>query len=173
VAVRRLRAVGFQDGDFRWLRAHHLAEHVLETTPTGQRHRTFRGTRRLVAAETSALVLTFAGAEAARALLECPATAADGLPLPCYDADRRELRLGDAVVKRYRQPAPDQELVLVSFEEQGWPPRIDDPLPLRPEVVPDEHRRQTIKNLNHWQLRPLLHFRADGTGTGIQWRRCA
>jgi hypothetical protein len=50
---------------------------------------------------------------------------------PVFDVERRELRVGDVVVKRFRQPTPDQETMLLAFEEAGWPVRIDGPLPPR------------------------------------------
>jgi hypothetical protein len=37
--------------------------------------------------------------------------------LPHWDADRRELQVGSALVKRFRVPVSNQELILESFEE--------------------------------------------------------
>jgi hypothetical protein len=48
---------------------------------------------------------------------------------PRWDGDRRQLRFGADLCKEYKRPAPRQEVVLASFEELGWPRRIDDPLP--------------------------------------------
>ena len=49
-------------------------------------------------------------------------------------------RVGDRVVKQFRVPAGNQELILAAFEEMGWPPHIDDPLPpvhdLDPKLLP-------------------------------------
>ena len=47
---------------------------------------------------------------------------------PRWDEERRELSFGPLLVKRYRQPARDQELILTAFAEEGWPPRMDDPI---------------------------------------------
>src|SRR5262245_43464586 len=47
---------------------------------------------------------------------------------PCWDSSRRELTLRGTVVKRYRVPAQNQERILATFEEEGWPDHIDDPL---------------------------------------------
>src|SRR5687767_8848755 len=56
------------------------------------------------------------------------------LPAPApsdvfWDAQRCELRVGEELVKKFRRPADIQQAILIAFAEQGWPPRIDDPLP--------------------------------------------
>ena len=96
---------------------------------------------------------------------------ADGKPAPrpCWDAERRELRVGDVVVKRFRQPAVNQILILTVFEEDGWPARIDDPLPPDLQLEAKDRLHDAIKRLNRGQLVPLIRFRGDGTGTGLQW----
>jgi hypothetical protein len=45
--------------------------------------------------------------------------------LPEFDRERRELRVGDVVVKQFRQPAPDQERIILAFQEAGWPARMN------------------------------------------------
>lgn len=79
---------------------------------------------------------------------------------PVWDPDRRELRFGDAVCKRFKTRAANQELVLQVFQEEGWSPRIDDPL--RPGK-----RGDTIRQLNKGNA--VIRFRADGRGDGICW----
>ena len=56
--------------------------------------------------------------------------------LPSWDAQRRVLQLGNELVKLFRVPAPNQEAVLSAFEEEGWPFRVDDPLPLSRNKTP-------------------------------------
>jgi hypothetical protein len=63
-------------------------------------------------------------------------------------------------VKRFRVPALNQELVLAAFEEEGWPPHLDDPLPKDDDTDPTQHLQATIKRLNRHQVNHLLHFRA-------------
>ena len=89
---------------------------------------------------------------------------------PIWDAERRELRVDGALVKRFRQPAPNQETILSVFEELGWPARIDDPLPPKPEIDAKTRLLTTLKSLNRHQHRPLIRFRGDGTGTGVLWQ---
>ena len=85
---------------------------------------------------------------------------------PVWDQEKRELRLGDVVVKLFRWPAANQECLLQAFEEQGWPSRIDDPLP-RSAVNPKARLHDTIKCLNKNQQNKLIKFRGDGTGEGV------
>jgi hypothetical protein len=63
--------------------------------------------------------------------------------------------------------------VLAAFAEEGWPPRIDDPLPPCGEPTPKNRLRFTIRRLNAYQQQPLIRFFADGTGQGVRWERLA
>ena len=87
-------------------------------------------------------------------------------PQPVWDRERRELRLGDIVVKRFRWPAVNQEGVLNAFSDLMWPSRIDDPLP-RNGVNVKSKLHDTIKCLNQNQEIGLIKFRGDGTGRGV------
>jgi hypothetical protein len=88
---------------------------------------------------------------------------------PCWDSMRRELRLCGVVVKRYRVPAHNQELILSAFEEEGWPEHIDDPLPARHDIDPHTRLHDAIHRLNGCQTHRLLRFRGDGSGAGVFW----
>jgi hypothetical protein len=93
-------------------------------------------------------------------------------PKPRWDQVRRELTFEGKLIKHYRQLAPNQVLVLAAFEEDGWPVKIDDPLPQSPGVVPKRRLRDTVRALNaNHENGGLLKFRADGTGQGILWER--
>ena len=59
--------------------------------------------------------------------------------------------------------------MLAAFEEEGWPPRIDDPLPPVKGVDPKQRLRDTIRTLNAKQENPLIRFRAAGTGEHVIW----
>ena len=65
-----------------------------------------------------------------------------------FDKHERELRVGSVIVKKFRQPAVDQELVLLSFQELKWITEIDNPLAVRPNRDAKKLLRQTIINLN-------------------------
>ena len=72
-------------------------------------------------------------------------------------------------MKRYLVPAPNQELILSAFQEQDWAEYIDDPLLPRPGQRPKPRLHAAIRCLNRNQLRPLIRFRGDGSGTRIRW----
>src|SRR5260370_37841948 len=92
------------------------------------------------------------------------------LDLPHWNGDLREWTFLGRLVKRFRQPADSQELVLVEFERRKCQTRIDNPLPHRPGRNRKKHMRATIENLNRYQHFRGLEVFADGTGQGI-WRR--
>ena len=86
---------------------------------------------------------------------------------PVWDRDRRELRLGEKIVKRFRWPAEVQFAVLERFETLGWPDRISDPLPRDSNVDPKRRLHDAIKCLNQRRECELIGFHGDGTGNGI------
>lgn len=89
--------------------------------------------------------------------------------VPVWDDLRRCLSFGDVIVKQFRVPARNQETILRCFQEEGWPPKIDDPL--SPSGSIDTRRRlhDTINSLNRCQRNYLLRFAGDGWGTGVKW----
>jgi hypothetical protein len=89
---------------------------------------------------------------------------------PVWDKDLNRLTLGDLVVKEYKTPAPNQQLILSVFQEEGWPPRIDDPLPPHPDLEPKRRLHETIISLNRNQRNRVLQFCGDGQGEGVRWQ---
>ncbi len=59
--------------------------------------------------------------------------------------------------------------MLSAFEEEGWPPTIDDPLP--PVAGMDAKRRlhDTINRLNRNQKHRLIRFGGNGRGRAVCW----
>ncbi|MCA9248453.1 MAG: hypothetical protein KDA42_15105 [Planctomycetales bacterium] len=96
-----------------------------------------------------------------------------GSRLPNWDAARQELRVGELLVKQFRLPSPNQGTVLMVFEEEGWPARIDDPLPPHPDIDPKRRLHDTIKSLNRNQKNKVLRFKGDGSGVGVLWEFAA
>lgn len=88
---------------------------------------------------------------------------------PAWDKNLRELRFGKQVVKRFRVPAENQEIILAVFEEEGWPESIDDPLPPAANIDPKRRLQATIKSLNRHQIVPSLRFHGNGGGRVIYW----
>jgi hypothetical protein len=197
VEISQLRAAGMTDSDFRWLVCMGYVEHAREITRLEEDGREFRPTGNLSFSKRTCFVLTSLGHSFARSLLDgsipiaVPPFACEGptryagpdcLPLaggdpaveksgrvPHWNADRRELCWGGHVVKQFASPAVNQETILGAFEEDGWPSRIDDPLPPHPGHDQKHRLHDTIKCLNRGQVNHLLRFRGDGTGEGILW----
>jgi hypothetical protein len=180
VEIHVLRAEGLTDNDLRWLVCKGLVEHAGEVTALGDDARSFRETGRLRFCRKSCFVLTEAGTAFDLAVREQDGSTAPAPPValavaagadarPQWDADRQELRLGGLVVKQYKVPAPNQEMILAAFEEEGWPHRIDDPIPPVYDSEPKRRLHDTINSLNRSQKQPLLRFLGDGSGQGVRW----
>jgi hypothetical protein len=185
-----LEDAGLTINQLRWLVHKGLAEHGREITGADDRSRKFQCGGPLIAHRRSCLVLTpkgvaevtkmlqvdaqpsvrddevlSAGANGAHAKLEVQAFCGN----PHWDRERQELRLGDTLVKRFKLPSPNQETVLMAFEEDRWPPRIDDPLPPSPEIDSKKRLHDTIKSLNRHQKHGRIRFMGDGRGMGVRW----
>jgi hypothetical protein len=174
VAIGRLISLGATESDLRWLAFHGHAEHARETTACTSMSRRFRPTCNLSFSERTCFVLTHSGAMLARAATAA-ATGDPRLvgeappPPPQWDRQRRVLRVGGCIVKHYRLPSPNQEAILSAFQEEGWPCRIDDPLPHHEEHDSKYRLKFTIHRLNDHQKHRLLRFSGDGTGEGVCW----
>ena len=181
VEIRSLRAIGLTNSDFRWLLCHGYVEHADEITFNGQDGRTFRPVGNLTLTKRSCFVLTEVGVSVAAK--ECKSGKPtngikNGDPendngrlqdIPRWDRDRHELRFGDAVIKQFKLPAVNQEAILAAFQEESWPPRIDDPLPPQNEKDPKRRLHDTITALNRNQKKRLIRFLGDGSGQGVRW----
>jgi hypothetical protein len=185
VEIRTLRAAGLSTSDLRWLICKGYLEHRVELHRPGDDQRKFRDASDLKFFKRSCFVLTPAGANLAgrnQEPAECencsqslpPRQVQDGdgecdSLVPEWDPIRHELKLAGEIVKQFRLPSPNQETILTVFQEEGWPTRIDDPLPQSPDVDSKERLHNTIRALNRHQRHRLLRIRGDGTGEGIMW----
>jgi hypothetical protein len=88
---------------------------------------------------------------------------------PYWDHECHRLYVGKKLVKEFKLPSPNQGTVLMAFEEENWPRRIDDPLPPSAEIDAKTRLRSTIKSLNKNQKHRLVRFMGDGTGEGVIW----
>jgi hypothetical protein len=176
--IQALKEAGLNHNDLRSLVCQGLAIHLLERTNPGAARRIFRQPCGLRLQAKSCFLLSEAGLLRARELCALRAHpqpngwhldehAADGL-VPLWDSDRRELRLGELLIKSFRQPAPNQEIILSAFQEEGWPPRIDNPLPGNCSIDAVDRLHDAVKKLNR-QANCLVRFRSDGNGLGVQW----
>jgi hypothetical protein len=155
----------------RWLVLKGHAQHVVEMTGRHAKRRSFRTAGNLSLSTQSCFVLSKSGLRRAHTILaktENEATHLDPKK-PRWDAGRRTLFLGDRVVKRFKGAVGNQELVVIAFDGQAWPRRIDDPLPFTSVQNPKRRLHDGIKNLNHAQIEPLIHFFGDGSSRGVGW----
>ncbi len=88
---------------------------------------------------------------------------------PYWDRNRKELRVGREVVKRFKATAANQEVILAAFQEENWPARIDDPLSPRADIDPKRRLHDTINSLNRSRRVRLISFLGDGSGEGVRW----
>ena len=197
VTIAELRRDGVAENELRWLVCRGYIEHADEVVTTGN-ERAYNRHVSLRFGKRSAFVITSAGVAFSREFLKgvmhsearggAEANSFDnalqrtktqpianghlgsnGSAHPKWDRDRRELRIGSKLVKVFKLPSPMQEAILMAFEEEHWPPRIDDPLPGHPDHLPKRRLHDTIKSLNRNQKNNLIRFMGDGTGEGIRW----
>jgi hypothetical protein len=176
-----LRAAKLSNSDLRWLVGKGYIDHAVEATAADDAARHFRRSALLTFTGPTCFILTRSGVSAARQQSSSESAAAQSrvgicaLPAdelverPTWDEQRRQLRVGRVLVKEFKLPSPNQETLLMAFEEEGWPPRIDDPLPPVAQLDPRRRLHDTIKALNRKQKRYLIRFRGDGSGEGIRW----
>jgi hypothetical protein len=171
-------------------------EHAPEVTAQGQSTRSFRHAGGMLFSKRTCFVLTDAGLALAeqcqrqwrkkrsrRTRVTSPASddrllpaiavpppLAEQPPLtPTWDCERREIRMGKQLVKQFKLPSANQEMILAAFQEEGWPVRIDDPLPQLRELDPKRRLHDAIKGLNRHQKHRLIRFMGDGSGQGVRW----
>jgi hypothetical protein len=179
VEIHILRDAGLSNSDLRWLVCQGYIEHASESKPTAEGSRVFDRTGTLTFAKGTCFVLRQSGVAAARRGPDSAAQAHNALEpeialentpqVPEWDKERQELRVVGLVVKQFKVPAPNQELILAAFQEEGWPPRIDDPLPPQPNQDTKRRLHDTIATLNRHQKHRLILFSGDGSGEGVRW----
>jgi hypothetical protein len=180
VEIERLESQGADASDVRWLICNGYAQHGLEVTNGNSAERCFQQLSSLALPPGVGIVLTPHGMTVLGALASTNGTSAQATSqpinhpfapgaLPRWDADCRELRVGDVVVKCFKVPAANQEAILAAFEEEHWPRHVDDPLPPVRNLDSKRRLHDAIIRLNSNQLCRLVHFHGDGTGRGIRW----
>lgn len=187
--LAELKAIGLTSSDLRWLVLKGYAQHARETTLPGDAQRSFRPSKSFTLSKHTCFVITDAGIEAAQQWVAAgdvsrrqaapavsksseaartPETSRSRIS-PHWDSDLQELRVNGLIVKRFKVPAPNQEMILAAFEEESWPARIDDPLPPHPDQDPKRRLHDTIVSLNRNHKSRMIRFMGDGSGQGIRW----
>ena len=167
VELSDLRETGLNKTDLRWMIVMNYVEAANEVTPERADKRRFEIVSSVHITDSTCFVPTAKGLQLAHDVLATPALI--DMVRPTWDSDRRELRLSGVVVKRYKRPCSNQEIILQTFEEEGWRAKIDDPLPQCDDQDAKQRLRGTIKALNRNQRNELIRFSGDGTGEGIRW----
>jgi hypothetical protein len=191
VELSALRRAGLTANECRWLVAKGLARHAREITALDADRRVFQNYSNLALSKRTCFVIAERGQAYANALLRqtprrrstdtrestainrrrasAESNGHSGTLTPTWDSDRQQLRVGRVIVKEFKVPAANQEAILAAFQEEGWVPRIDDPL--APQLNQDSKRRlhDTINSLNRNQKHQLIRFLGDGKGEGIRW----
>lgn len=182
VSISHLRSKGVSDELLLWMlfQAHidHWTASVNATTHDETNG--MNGGARIGA--TSTFSLTTAGESFADMLLALSLLPADheefqeawsllqlGQLVPHFDVDQRIFTWGRHLIKQFRQPSPNQEMLLRSAEELLWPEWMDDPLPGNGNIQAKVRLHDTIKDLNRRQRSALVHFKGDGSGERIGW----
>lgn len=178
VEIWLLFACGLSPNDIRKLVCQGALLHRYETTPEGASRRSFSKPRASRLTRRSCFVLS----ERAESDDFTPTLLDDDHSLslrvhkgpdvaskPHWNPQRHELTFDGRVVKAFHRPAPNQQLILQVFEEEDWPDRIADPLPLEPGLPAKRRLHETIQSLNAGQSARLIVFHGDGTGEGVLW----
>ena len=176
--IGQLYAAGLTITDLRWMVVKEFVEHADETSVHGSEHRSFTPSRGLNFLPTTCVLLTIKGAALAARQNAAPPDEVPGANgkshpqaslKPHWDAARRELSLGDRMVKQFHVPARNQELILSAFQKEDWLESIDDPLTGEFEIDPKTRLNDAIYRLNHKQLACLIRFHVNRHGSGVCW----
>ena len=186
VELDRLTESGLTLTSVRWLVARGYVFHGEESTADSTGQRSIQLQEGFAFSNSAALILSSQGSEFVRDLLQLANrrppdaqvevrkhVAGDG-PftgdlMPEWDADVRELRVGQKLIKSFRVPAANQELILSVFQEEGWPRRIFDPLPPNNSISQARRMHNAISRLNGKQIHRLIRFSGSSNGRGIGW----
>lgn len=183
--IQALGHLGAGHHELRWLLAEGLVEQRLEITTPVCPERRFQPLANLSLPPGTCFVLTDKGA---RWFAELSApddlnhsqqqltrllTNGGANLLPSWDRHHRVLMFAGEIVKAFRVPAANQEVILQAFEAAGWPPCIADPLADRADLEPRQRLAYAIKALNRKHTACRLRFFGDGTGQRVCWKRVA
>jgi hypothetical protein len=182
VELAALCATGSHYSGLRWLVEKHLLQQRAETTGPEDRQRRFEDACPLFFSQRSCFLLTAKGVALAEGLFVATAAGTTSCPVgaateearalrPLWDAVSRRLYLGATLVKEFRQPAGNQELLLQALEKSGWAESVRDPLPSIRGRSRRKRLEDAVRRLNRNQKVPLLHFLVQGDGKSFGWER--
>jgi hypothetical protein len=165
LANNEIHKTGVTDGQLELLLAAHVLErrtNLLPAVPNG--HAPCEPDVHLQE-DTAWLVLSPAGAQ-----LVAQTRQSGGKLVPRWDPFHCELWLGGRLVKQFHRAARNQEYVLTSFQEEGWPERLEIALPDCKLAQLAYRLRETVKSLNHGQTPHGVGFHACADGKSVRWQ---
>jgi len=84
---------------------------------------------------------------------------------PVWDNERGELSFAGDVIRKVSARATSVRPILDEFQREGWPSRIDDPLPFKTWYA--TRIQEACDSLRTNLTR--IDFRPDGSGKGVVW----
>jgi len=88
---------------------------------------------------------------------------------PKFDKGRRVLTVHGTFVRQFRRNAENQIRILESFQDQRWPPWIENPFG-RPGPTDPRHRlSDAVADLNNDQELKLIHFWVEKGTQRVSW----
>jgi hypothetical protein len=98
-------------------------------------------------------------------------TAGSRSVVPYWEPETRRLWVGDCLLHHYKRPAPNQELLLTTFQEENWLLEwTDDPIPPASNVDSRKRLANAVHGLNHCQCPRMLYFSLLNDGTAVAWK---
>ena len=183
VTLDQIQHVGFSNAHLSWLICRGFLEHLYEFTPPGDKDRLFRDLARLNFRKRSRFILNAAGAafagpicrkeDSVKQSAEETHEAAPGNgrgSKPEWDRERLQLTFNGELLMQLTLRARNLLCILDIFQEEGWPPRIDDPIPSTKRGNVKHRLRAAIERLNKNLLFPSIRFSGDGSGESICWK---
>lgn len=180
VGMSKMRTIGIEPADLRWLCCHRYIQHAIEVTAAGDESRSFRATTSLSFFDRSCFMVTSAGVAFSREHAEEVFGEQDrrgpGKPAPVapsrsatveWDLGCRELRVDGGVVRRYRRKAESQWSILNAFQSRAWARSIGNPLDARPTRGRGQRLREVVSDLNQNHLVRRICFHCDNDGQRV------
>jgi hypothetical protein len=96
-------------------------------------------------------------------------------PVPHWDGDTATLWYAGRRLFELSGKAEILRLIMETFEEDGWPPKIDDPIPPKSDTIPANRVQYAVRALNSKKTLdgsplPITFHEGDG-GTTIRWEQ--
>jgi hypothetical protein len=176
LSLHGLLVNGLLESDLRWLLTNGLLETACEQIEQRKGKRIFQSLPDLSITVQSCFVITKAGRKFATSIGKLNPTGSDrkspqetGNSIPSWDALARKLLWQGQIVKQFRTPAANQEMLLAAFEALCWVSRIENPLAGHSDEDNHQQLRETVRRLNGRQRQIRIRFTRDGTGRGVCW----